>query len=336
MIEGLSAAELPVFIEVGPQQVLTRLNRRILAGRDVAMIGCDHPSRRPDEQLLRVQALLECLGLEMKPPMPVATSMKAVRAEIPVGAPVAYFDATAARRHRLKNQASSTERKPLDPPTLQPSLNGNGHQHREIVPPCPDVQQKPTPAPSNTARSTKTLEKFLVNFVVEQTGYPRDVVQLDADLEADLGIDSIKQAQLFGELREYFELPTTNNSSLMNCRTLGQIVQLLGAFPGKADWLASAPDDPPVDHTQPKPIVEVRLSSGRQPPRSRTSCLNIWCVSSWNKPATPRTSSRSTPIWKPISASTASRRPSCSVNCASILARRVPTAISLHYRNSAP
>ena len=50
------------------------------------------------------------------------------------------------------------------------------------------------------------LEKFLINFVVEQTGYPPEVVELDADLEADLGIDSIKKAQLFGELAEYFDV----------------------------------------------------------------------------------------------------------------------------------
>ncbi|HET9017310.1 MAG TPA: C45 family autoproteolytic acyltransferase/hydrolase, partial [Thermomicrobiaceae bacterium] len=38
------------------------------------------------------------------------------------------------------------------------------------------------------------------------TGYPPEVVDLDADMEADLGIDSIKKAQLFGELREQFGL----------------------------------------------------------------------------------------------------------------------------------
>ena len=54
-----------------------------------------------------------------------------------------------------------------------------------------------------TGPAGEELETFLVNFVVEQTGYPPEVVELDADLEADLGIDSIKKAQLFGELREY-------------------------------------------------------------------------------------------------------------------------------------
>ena len=61
---------------------------------------------------------------------------------------------------------------------------------------------------------TADLEKFLINFVVEQTGYPPEVVELDADLEADLGIDSIKKAQLFGELREYFDVTPSADLTL--------------------------------------------------------------------------------------------------------------------------
>ncbi len=64
---------------------------------------------------------------------------------------------------------------------------------------------RPTPAAAPDV-DTAELEQFLINFVVEQTGYPPEVVELDADLEADLGIDSIKKAQMFGELREYFDV----------------------------------------------------------------------------------------------------------------------------------
>ena len=60
--------------------------------------------------------------------------------------------------------------------------------------------------PGRPGKSAAELEAFLINFVVEQTGYPAEVVDLDADLEADLGIDSIKKAQLFGELQEYFDI----------------------------------------------------------------------------------------------------------------------------------
>ena len=37
----------------------------------------------------------------------------------------------------------------------------------------------------------------MLDLVAEQTGYPRDMLDLDLDLEADLGIDTVKQAEMF-------------------------------------------------------------------------------------------------------------------------------------------
>ena len=68
----------------------------------------------------------------------------------------------------------------------------------------------------------------MINFVVEQTGYPPEVVELDVDLEADLGIDSIKKAQLFGELAEYFDVQPTENMTLDDFPTLRHVVELPG------------------------------------------------------------------------------------------------------------
>jgi acyl carrier protein len=74
-----------------------------------------------------------------------------------------------------------------------------------------------------------SIEAFLINFVVEQTGYPPEIVELDADLEADLGIDSIKKAQLFGELREYFDVRPAANLSLTDFPTLRHVLDFLRA-----------------------------------------------------------------------------------------------------------
>ena len=85
------------------------------------------------------------------------------------------------------------------------------------------------------------LEKFLINFVVEQTGYPPEVVELDADLEADLGIDSIKKAQMFGELQEYFDVTPTDNLTLDDFPTLRHIVNFLASVPQKGTAAATPP-----------------------------------------------------------------------------------------------
>jgi len=88
-------------------------------------------------------------------------------------------------------------------------------------------------APAPSARNAQELEAFLVNFVVEQTGYPPEVVELDADLEADLGIDSIKKAQLFGELQEYFDVTPTDDLTLDDFPTLRHVVNFLLGAPVK-------------------------------------------------------------------------------------------------------
>src|SRR5262249_3959835 len=87
---------------------------------------------------------------------------------------------------------------------------------------------------------------------VEQTGYPPEVVELDADLEADLGIDSIKKAQMFGELQEYFDVTTTDNLTLDDFPTLRHIVNFLASVPQKG---TAAPVAEAAPAPSPAPVV---------------------------------------------------------------------------------
>ena len=138
-----------------------------------------------------------------------------------------HFDATERRRSRMKENAS----KPQVPEAhssgvareTQPSdskvTNGAGvySSHKD----APEAVQ-------DTVRySLDELSTFLTNFVVEQTGYPPEIVELDADLEADLGIDSIKKAQLFGEIGEYFSIPPRTDLSLDEFPTLRHVLDFL-------------------------------------------------------------------------------------------------------------
>ena len=43
--------------------------------------------------------------------------------------------------------------------------------------------------------------------VAEQTGYPPEMLDLDLDMEADLGIDTVKQAETFAAIREEWDIP---------------------------------------------------------------------------------------------------------------------------------
>ena len=46
------------------------------------------------------------------------------------------------------------------------------------------------------------LRSVLLRVVSERTGYPEEMLDFDQDLEADLGIDSIKRVEIFGALRD--------------------------------------------------------------------------------------------------------------------------------------
>ena len=48
------------------------------------------------------------------------------------------------------------------------------------------------------------VAEAVVAIVAEMTGYPPELLDLDLDLEADLGVDTVKQAEVFAAVRERF------------------------------------------------------------------------------------------------------------------------------------
>ncbi|NEO69409.1 MAG: hypothetical protein F6K52_07955 [Moorea sp. SIO3H5] len=89
------------------------------------------------------------------------------------------------------------------------------------------------PVVENPAVETSTIDveaiaQTLLDVVSEKTGYPAEMLELDMDMEADLGIDSIKRVEILGALQEMSpDLPEANPEQLGELRTLGQIVEYL-------------------------------------------------------------------------------------------------------------
>ncbi|MDO8255110.1 type I polyketide synthase [Shewanella algae] len=84
---------------------------------------------------------------------------------------------------------------------------------------------QPSPIQSNTASDVTAL---MLQVVAEKTGYPAEMLELGMDMEADLGIDSIKRVEILGTVQDKLpELPQLDAATLSECRTLGQIVDYL-------------------------------------------------------------------------------------------------------------
>jgi acyl carrier protein len=68
----------------------------------------------------------------------------------------------------------------------------------------------------------------MLRIVGDKTGYPVEMLELSMDMEADLGIDSIKRVEILGAMRDEFpSLPQFSPEELGELRTLQQIVDYM-------------------------------------------------------------------------------------------------------------
>jgi len=104
----------------------------------------------------------------------------------------------------------------------------------------PDLEQAapaPTPAAAPVAEAPVVeapaaeapvdgdpIEAKVLEIISNQTGYPPEMLELDLDLEADLGIDTVKQAETFAAIREEWEIPRDENLQLRDFPTLRHAV----------------------------------------------------------------------------------------------------------------
>jgi NAD(P)-dependent dehydrogenase (short-subunit alcohol dehydrogenase family)/acyl carrier protein len=108
-----------------------------------------------------------------------------------------------------------------------------------------DFLQQQRSQPADVPAAAESLTDLVLTIVAEKTGYPRDILTSNMDLEADLGIDSIKRVQILAAVREQRpDLPDVDPKQMGALRTLGAIVAYLGeeqpaeALPALPEWVS--------------------------------------------------------------------------------------------------
>ena len=123
-----------------------------------------------------------------------------------------------------------------------PSSNGTNRVDSLEV--SKSVSKNGSSQPEQKEVSIDEIKTHLLKIVGERTGYPEEMLDLDLDLEADLGIDSIKRVEILGELAEFIDPGSTNMAEddddddengldlekLSGLRTLQQILDYLEEF----------------------------------------------------------------------------------------------------------
>src|SRR5262249_12573603 len=147
----------------------------------------------------------------------------------------------------IYNIPRDENRKLRDYPTL-------AHVIRFVYEKRPDLLAPPTAAAPSVAAtvtpanavvsvtgteepSADTIKDKVLDIVAEKTGYPKDMLDLELDLEADLGIDTVKQAEMFAAVRAAYNIPRDETLKLRDFPTLAHVIRFaierarLGAAP---------------------------------------------------------------------------------------------------------
>jgi acyl transferase domain-containing protein/NAD(P)H-dependent flavin oxidoreductase YrpB (nitropropane dioxygenase family)/NAD(P)-dependent dehydrogenase (short-subunit alcohol dehydrogenase family) len=137
------------------------------------------------------------------------------------------------------------------------------------------AQNRVLPVSSSATEETKNQEQpqnelpsadpkdVLMAVVSARTGYPPEMIDIDSDMEADLGIDSIKRVEILGEFlkgRDTGSGGESTRSAVEKARTLRQILDWVNTT-GEPETAAkdnqtSAAVRPDLSASQPSPAVD--------------------------------------------------------------------------------
>ncbi len=129
----------------------------------------------------------------------------------------------------------------------------------------PAAPAAPAAAPTTPATTTATApaaspEEILaavLEIVAAQTGYPADMLDPELDLEADLGIDTVKQAEMFAAIRERYGIDRDDNLKLRDYPTLRHVAGFVEDNTGAPAPVADAePEAAPAADEVPEPVAD--------------------------------------------------------------------------------
>jgi len=97
---------------------------------------------------------------------------------------------------------------------------------------CSTPKRESELAPAAEKPGRINLLEVILEIICAKTGYPRDVIEPGMDLEADLGIDSIKRVEIFSSLQQRLKLAKSEWAGL-EVRTIADIVRIVGEPPAQ-------------------------------------------------------------------------------------------------------
>jgi acyl transferase domain-containing protein len=121
-------------------------------------------------------------------------------------------------------------------------------------PVAPPDEKSSVAASSPKVQAEDAVKERILALAVEKTGYPADMLDLDLDLEADLGVDTVKQAEMFAAIREIYNIPRDENRKLRDYPTLAHVIRFV--YEKRPDLSTAATTVPVATNVGPaKPVT---------------------------------------------------------------------------------
>ncbi|GAB7106059.1 hypothetical protein JCM4814A_43730 [Streptomyces phaeofaciens JCM 4814] len=136
----------------------------------------------------------------------------------------------------------------------------------QAVPETPSAQGQSAPAPAEPSAPAAQADvaRVVLEIISERTGYPVDMIEPDLDLEADLSIDSIKRAEIAGELARRLGAGSGADLASMDDAELEELAKARTAA-AVTDWLRARLGD--GTDTAPDPLPPAVDEVAGEPPR---------------------------------------------------------------------
>ncbi len=158
---------------------------------------------------------------------------------------------------RIATAASEAKALPAQTPVAKaPEAPVGSMKPLEMKPAPLPVQAVAAAAPkamgARPAAAADPVKERILALVVEKTGYPPEMLDFDLDLEADLGVDTVKQAELFAAIREIYNIPRDENRKLRDYPTLSHVIRFV--YENRPDLAIPSPVATPQPAVQSGPI----------------------------------------------------------------------------------
>jgi len=140
-----------------------------------------------------------------------------------------------------------------------PVNNGTPNKSSELKPvESTAIKTQPITAPirKEMAPANASLQKDILHIVSEVSGYPPEMIEMDMEFEADLGIDTVKQATILGMLSDKFGIAATGDFKISNYPSPKHLLTLIGGN--------TAPEVQEKITSKPKPQVHVASAEYRK------------------------------------------------------------------------